>query len=104
MKKLIFAALLLVSIRAEAKPVEYSTLYLMQWAYQCVSQMAPQVSFKERVPEQIALQFAAERCSCVIDQFREDYKKDELEAMSFEERVPLAEKYSLVCLGPTQEM
>ena len=85
------------------KKVEFPTMYLMQWTYNCSQRIQPEY-LRRGVPPPMALQFSIQYCSCVIDEFRKDWTKDGIEALSFDERSAVAEIYATNCLSRTNTL
>tara|TARA_R100001129_G_C5291823_1_gene239890 strand:- start:259 stop:588 length:330 start_codon:yes stop_codon:yes gene_type:complete len=83
--------------------VKYSSLYLAQWIYQCSEALTP-MFYNQGTPKHYAVQLAAQSCSCVIDQFRQDYTQNEVMALTYEERAERSFYYAKVCGGQIKEM
>jgi hypothetical protein len=77
--------------------VNYPTLFLLQWTYQCSQQMRPQFEMKG-MPKPLALQFSIQNCSCVIDEFREHYRYEEVLEMNEYEKLSAAERMTQECV------
>lgn len=75
----------------------YPTLFLLQWAYQCAEQMQPQFQ-AQGMPRQLALQFGVQQCSCVIDEFRKNYRYEQTITMDFSTRAEVATKLAERCM------
>ena len=100
MKKLVLAiGLLLLSCSpAPAQELEYKTLFIATWVYSCANKM--QQSFLEMgMPQQLALQEAIRKCSCVIDHFRTDFNHSQLVTMNEEDRLAYSNGYSAQCFN-----
>ena len=77
--------------------VNYPTLFLLQWTYQCSQQMQPQFEY-QGMPKPLALQFSIQNCSCVIDEFRKHYRYEQVLEMSEPQKLQAAEKMTKECL------
>ena len=77
--------------------VNYPTLFLLQWTYQCSQQMQPQFEY-QGMPKPLALQFSIQQCSCVIDEFRKHYRYEETISMDFNSRAAAATRMAESCL------
>lgn len=77
--------------------INYPTLFLLQWTYQCSQQMQPQFEMKG-MPKPLALQFSIQNCSCVIDEFREHYRYEEVLEMNEYEKLSAAKKMTQECM------
>lgn len=100
MKKLTLALLLLLlsCSPAPAQEPEYKTLFLATWVYSCANKM--QHNFLEMgMPQQLALQEAIRKCSCVIDYFRRDFSHSQLITMNEEDRLAYSNGYSAQCFN-----
>ena len=84
-------------------PLEYPTLFLLQWTYNCSQQMKGNYTVRG-FPQQMALQLSIEHCSCVIDEFRKDFKMSQIQTMEFSQRAAVAEIYAGNCLGVSNRM
>ena len=97
MKAFLTGLALLLSTSAYAKPVEYKTLNLISWAYQCSSRLTPTYQM-QGMGLNLAMQSAIQLCSCVIDHYRENHKYNELQKMPLMQRESFGELYSKECL------
>jgi len=77
--------------------VNYPTLFLLQWTYQCSQQMQPEFEY-QGMPKPLALQFSIQNCSCVIDEFRKHYRYEQVLEMSEPQKLQAAEKMTKECL------
>jgi len=77
--------------------VNYPTLFLLQWTYQCSQQMQPQFEY-QGMPKPLALQFSIQNCSCVIDEFRKHYRYEQVLEMSEPQKLQAAEEMTKECL------
>jgi hypothetical protein len=77
--------------------INYPTLFLLQWTYQCSLQMQPQFEY-QGMPKPLALQFSIQNCSCVIDEFRKHYRYEQVLEMSEPQKLQAAEKMTKECL------
>jgi hypothetical protein len=77
--------------------VNYPTLFLLQWTYQCSQQMQPQFEY-QGMPKPLALQFSIQNCSCVIDEFRKHYRYEHVLEMSEPQKLQAAEEMTKECL------
>ena len=84
-------------------PLEYPTLFLLQWTYNCSQQMKSNYTVRG-FPQHMALQLSIEHCSCVIDEFRKDFKMSQIQTMEFSQRAAVAEIYAGNCLGVSKNM
>lgn len=83
------------SVQARAS---YSALFIAQWVYNCTTQIAPRFG-ANGMPQQLALQYAAQECSCVIDKFRNEFTQTEVINMTVEDRSAFGDTYARQCLG-----
>ena len=102
MKKLVLAAgLMLLScspVPAQEPELEYKTLFIATWVYSCANKM--QQNFLQLgMPQQLALQEAIRKCSCVIDHFRRDFSHSQLITMHEEDRLAYSNGYSAQCFN-----
>ena len=97
MKPLLTGLVLLLSTSAFASPIEYKTLHLISWAYQCSSRLAPTYQM-QGMGLNLAMQSAIQLCSCVIDHYRQNHKYSELQKMPLMQRESFGELYSKECL------
>jgi len=77
--------------------VDYPTLFLLQWTYQCSQHMQPQFLYRG-MPQHLALQFSIQQCSCVIDEFREHYRYEQVLEMTEPQKLSAAEKMTKECM------
>jgi|GEM_PF-2637472 len=77
--------------------INYPTLFLLQWTYQCSQQMQPQFEY-QGMPKPLALQFSIQQCSCVIDEFRKHYRYEHVLEMSEPQKLQAAEEMTKECL------
>ena len=77
--------------------INYPTLFLLQWTYQCSQQMQPQFEY-QGMPKPLALQFSIQNCSCVIDEFRKHYRYEQVLGMSEPQKLQAAEEMTKECL------
>ena len=77
--------------------INYPTLFLLQWTYQCSQQMQPQFEY-QGMPKPLALQFSIQQCSCVIDEFRKHYRYEQILEMSEPQKLQAAEEMTKECL------
>ena len=77
--------------------INYPTLFLLQWTYQCSQQMQPQFEY-QGMPKPLALQFSIQNCSCVIDEFRKHYRYEHVLEMSEPQKLQAAEEMTKECL------
>lgn len=77
--------------------INYPTLFLLQWTYQCSQQMQPQFEY-QGMPKPLALQFSIQNCSCVIDEFRKHYRYEQVLEMSEPQKLQAAEEMTKECL------
>lgn len=87
----------LVNEVEQLREVNYPTLFLLQWTYQCSQQMQPQFEY-QGMPQQLALQFSIQQCSCVIDEFREHYRYEQVLGMTEPQKLQAAEAMTKECL------
>ena len=83
------------SVQARAS---YSALFIAQWVYNCTTQIAPRFG-ANGFPQQLALQYAAQECSCVIDKFMNEFTQTEVINMTMEDRSAFGETFARQCLG-----
>lgn len=84
-------------VEQQLRKVNYPTLFLLQWTYQCSQQMQPQFLYRG-MPQQLALQFSIQQCSCVIDEFREHYRYEQVLEMDEAEKLSAAERMTQECM------
>lgn len=87
----------LVNEVEQLREVNYPTLFLLQWTYQCSQQMQPQFQYRG-MPQQLALQFSIQQCSCVIDEFRRHYRYEQVLGMTETQKLSAAEEMTKECL------
>ena len=76
--------------------LNYPSLFILQWTYDCSQAMQPQ--FQSRgMPRELALRFSIQNCTCVIDQFRRHYRYEEVVTMDEEKKFSAAEKMTQKC-------
>ena len=80
----------------DEKPLEYPSLYIAQWVYQCSEALSP-MFYNQGTPKHYAVQLAAQSCSCVIDEFRKNFLWLEVQTMSSEDRALFSETYAYKC-------
>ena len=97
MKPLLTGWALLVSTLAYASPVEYKTLHLISWTYQCSQRLAPTYQM-QGMSSNLAMQSAIRLCSCVIDHYRENHRYVDLQLMPLPQREAFGEMYSQECI------
>lgn len=97
MKPLLTGLALLVSTSAFALPVEYKTIHLISWAYQCSQRLAPTFQM-QGMASNLAMQSAIKLCSCVIDHYRENHRYVDLQLMPLPQREAFGEMYSQECI------
>lgn len=78
------------------KTLEYPSLYIAQWVYQCSQALYPMFQ-SNGAPQQYAIHLAAQSCSCVIDEFRKNFLWLEVQTMSAEDRALFSENYAVGC-------
>ena len=83
------------SVQARAS---YSALFIAQWVYNCTTQIAPRFG-ANGLPQQLALQYAAQECSCVIDKFMNEFTQTEVINMTMEDRSAFGDTFARQCLG-----
>ena len=98
MKPLLIGLALLLSKSALALPVEYKTLHLISWTYQCSQRLAPTFQMKGMALN-LAMQSAIRLCSCVIDHYRENHRYVDLQLMPLPQRKAFGEMYSRECIN-----
>ena len=76
----------------------YSALFIAQWVYNCTTQIAPRFG-ANGFPQQLALQYAAQECSCVIDKFMNEFTQTEVINMTMEDRSAFGDTFARQCLG-----
>lgn len=76
----------------------YSALFIAQWVYNCTTQIAPRFG-ANGLPQQLAIQYAAQECSCVVDQFMNDFTQTEILNMTLEDRSAFGDTYASHCLA-----
>lgn len=76
----------------------YSALFIAQWVYNCTTQIAPRFG-ANGLPQQLALQYAAQECSCVIDKFMNEFTQTEVINMTMEDRSAFGDTFARQCLG-----
>lgn len=79
------------------REVNYPTLFLLQWTYQCSQQMQPQFLYRG-MPQHLALQFSIQQCSCVIDKFREHYRYEQVLDMDEGQKLSAADQMTKKCM------
>lgn len=84
-------------VEQQLHEVNYPTLFLLQWTYQCSQQMQPQFEY-QGMPKPLALQFSIQNCSCVIDEFRKHYRYEQVLGMSEPQKLQAAEEMTKECL------
>lgn len=84
-------------VEQQLREVNYPTLFLLQWTYQCSQQMQPQFQY-QGMPQQLALQFSIQQCSCVIDEFRRNYSYEETISMDYGSRAEAATRLAEKCM------
>ena len=77
---------------------EYQTIFLLQWVYQCSEQLKLQY-MGDGIPHQFALQMSIQNCSCMIDNYRQNFSQPEVINMSYEDRTAFGEEYAKICLN-----
>jgi hypothetical protein len=87
----------LVNEVEQLREVNYPTLFLLQWTYQCSQQMQPQFLYRG-MPKPLALQFSIQNCSCVIDEFRKHYRYEQVLEMTEPQKLQAAEEMTQECL------
>lgn len=97
MKSLLTGLTLLVSTSAFSLPVEYKTLHLISWTYQCSQRLAPTYQM-QGMSNNLAMQSAIRLCSCVIDHYRENHRYVDLQIMPLPQREAFGEMYSQECI------
>jgi hypothetical protein len=75
----------------------YSALFIAQWVYNCTTQIAPRFG-ANGLPQQLALQYAAQECSCVIDKFMNEFNQTEIINMTMEDRSAFGDTFARQCL------
>lgn len=78
------------------KTLEYPSLYIAQWVYQCSQALYP-MYMNNGAPQPYAIHLAAQSCSCVIDEFRKNFLWLEVQTMSQEDRALFSENYAVGC-------
>jgi hypothetical protein len=78
------------------KTLEYPSLYIAQWVYQCSQALYP-MYMNNGAPQPYAINLAAQSCSCVIDEFRKHFLWLEVQTMSKEDRALFTENYAVGC-------
>lgn len=97
MKPLLTGLALLLSTLAYALPVEYKTIYLISWTFQCSQRLAPSFQM-QGMTSNLAIQSAIKLCSCVIDHYRENHRYVDLQLMPLPQREAFGEMYSQECI------
>jgi hypothetical protein len=78
------------------KTLDYPSLYLAQWVYNCSQALYP-MFFNQGTPRPFAMQLAAESCACVVDNFRKNFSWLEVQTMLREDRALFSETYAHKC-------
>ena len=78
------------------KTLEYPSLYIAQWVYQCSQALYP-MYLNNGAPQPYAIHLAAQSCSCVIDEFRKNFLWLEVQTMSKADRALFSENYAVGC-------
>ena len=102
--KLLFLLLIALATTVQAhEEHDYKTHYLFIWTGNCTNRLIP--TFQQRgVPWSYSFSLASQSCSCVIDQFRQDYTQNEVMLLTDEERSERSFYYTQVCHGQIKEM
>jgi hypothetical protein len=77
---------------------EYQTIFLLQWVYQCSEQLKWDY-LSQGLPNQLALQMSIQNCSCMIDNYRQNFSQPEVINMTQEDRTAFGEEYARICLN-----
>ena len=80
------------------KTLDYPTLYLAQWVYNCSQALYP-MYYNMGAPKDFAIRLAAQNCSCVVDEFRKNFTWLEVQTMSVEDRALFSETFANICGG-----
>lgn len=83
---------------ASPRQLEFTTVYLMQWVADCAARLH-QILMQQGLHPILSQQQAGLQCACVIDGFRKNYTRSEVEMMSMEDRGLFAEYFAKQCLG-----
>jgi len=101
MKKLLIL-FVFVATTVSATPLEYPTLFLLQWTYNCSQNLKP--SYEVRgFDAETSLQLSIHDCSCVIDEFRKHHYYQSILVMNVEQRKKFGEEYAKICKGVIKE-
>lgn len=83
---------------ASERQLDYSTVYLMQWVADCAARLH-QILTQQGLHPMLSQREAGLQCACVIDGFRRNYTRSEVESMTMEDRGLFAEHFAKQCLG-----
>lgn len=83
---------------AAEKQLDYPTVYLMQWVADCATRLH-QILLQQGMHPMLSQREAGLQCSCVIDGFRRNYSRADVESMTLEDRGLFAEYFAKQCLG-----
>ena len=97
MKIVIAGFFIMISTTAYSTPLQYKTLHLTSWAYQCSLRLAPTYQM-QGMTSNLAMQSAIQLCSCVIDHYRENHRYVDLQLMPLPQREAFGEMYSQECV------
>ena len=96
MKTLLALMLPATLYASDPTELEYKTNFIWQWVTGCAQIMAPQLE-QQGMPQNLAMNWAIEGCSCVIDHFRRDYPFDVVITLPVEERQRAGNIYATMC-------